>query len=170
MYKSKYSPAFKVMLAERSLDGESSLTLSREYNVPSRKIRYWVQIYSIHGPTGLVMPLMNPSVKTKFSILQAMLKNGWSLGHTSTKFKLSSPGNLLKWQQDYDAFGLSGLQPIRRGRKVKQKPTSKQTKPSQEMTEKELREELEYLRTENAVLKKLEALAQKKRSQGKKRS
>jgi transposase len=38
------------------------------------------------------------------------------------------------------------------------------------MTDKELREELEYLRTENAVLKKLEALAQQKRTQTKKKS
>jgi transposase len=37
------------------------------------------------------------------------------------------------------------------------------------MTEKELREELDYLRAENAVLKKLEALAQAKKKKIKKR-
>lgn len=158
------------MLAERSIEGESSLALSREFNVPSRQIRYWVQLFTLHGASGFTNPLINPSAADKFSILQSMYKNDWSLGHTSATFKLSSPGNILIWQRDFEAFGLSGLQPKRKGRKVKQKPTANTTKPAQEMTEKELREELEYLRTENAVLKKLEALAQKKRSQAKKRS
>ena len=40
-------------------------------------------------------------------------------------------------------------------------------KPSSEMTEKELREELDYLRAENAVLKKLEALAQARKKKAK---
>lgn len=158
------------MLVQHCLDGESSLALSREYNVSSGQIRYWAQIYSIHGASGLSSPLLNPSVNNKLSILTAMYKNNWSLNYTSAKFKLSSPGTLLRWQRDYDTFGLPGLQPKQKGRKVKQKPTVKKTKSTQEMTEKELREELEYLRTENAVLKKLEALAQKKRTQVMKRS
>ncbi|GAC23019.1 hypothetical protein GMES_0719 [Paraglaciecola mesophila KMM 241] len=37
------------------------------------------------------------------------------------------------------------------------------------MTEKELRDELEYLRAENAVLKKLEALAQARQKKAKTR-
>ena len=47
--------------------------------------------------------------------------------------------------------------------------TSTTPTPSEQMTEKELREELEYLRAENAVLKKLEALAQAKKKKAKKR-
>ncbi|TMS80197.1 transposase, partial [Pseudoalteromonas sp. S554] len=40
-------------------------------------------------------------------------------------------------------------------------------KPSADMSEKELREELDYLRAENAVLKKLEALAQARKKKAK---
>ncbi|WP_394182025.1 hypothetical protein [Marinomonas posidonica] len=46
---------------------------------------------------------------------------------------------------------------------------SSESKPAEQMTEKELREELEYLRAENAVLKKLKALAQAKQEQAKKK-
>jgi transposase len=46
---------------------------------------------------------------------------------------------------------------------------SSEPKPSSQMTEQELREELDYLRAENAVLKKLEALAQAKKNKAKKR-
>ncbi|MGR6840516.1 hypothetical protein ACU5DF_16050 [Aliivibrio wodanis] len=42
-------------------------------------------------------------------------------------------------------------------------------KSDDEMTIEELREELSYLRTENAVLKKFEELKQKKRQQTKKK-
>lgn len=49
------------------------------------------------------------------------------------------------------------------------KHSSPDPKPSEKMTEKELREELDYLRAENAVLKKLEALAQAKKKKAKKR-
>lgn len=44
---------------------------------------------------------------------------------------------------------------------------SSEAKPAEQMTEKELREEIEYLRAENAVLKKLKALAQVKQEQAK---
>ena len=158
------------MLVRMLSNGETSYSLAKKFDVTSKQVRYWNLIYSIHGANGFLAPLTNLSASLKLSILQAMYKNDWSLNYTSAKFKLSSPGTLWRWQQDYDAFGLSGLHPKRKGRKVKQKPTVNSTKPAQEMTEKELREELEYLRTENAVLKKLEALAQKKRSQAKKRS
>lgn len=50
---------------------------------------------------------------------------------------------------------------------MKQKPS--ESKPLEQMTEKELREELDYLRAENAVLKKLEALAQAKKTKTKKK-
>ncbi|MGR5113127.1 helix-turn-helix domain-containing protein, partial [Vibrio jasicida] len=43
------------------------------------------------------------------------------------------------------------------------------TKPDNEMTLEELREELVYLRTENAVLKKLEELEQEKSRRTKKK-
>ncbi|ENM5764298.1 helix-turn-helix domain-containing protein, partial [Vibrio mimicus] len=51
---------------------------------------------------------------------------------------------------------------------MKQQPQTT-TKPESEMTLEELREELAYLRTENAVLKKLEELEQEKNRRTKKR-
>ncbi|CAH1593394.1 hypothetical protein THOA03_890002 [Vibrio owensii] len=47
--------------------------------------------------------------------------------------------------------------------------TQRTTKPDSEMTLEELREELVYLRTENAVLKKLEELEQEKNRRTKKK-
>ena len=51
---------------------------------------------------------------------------------------------------------------------MKQLP-QRTTKPDDEMTLEELKEELVYLRTENAVLKKLEELEQEKNRRTKKK-
>jgi transposase len=51
---------------------------------------------------------------------------------------------------------------------MKQQP-QRTTKPDNEMTLEELKEELIYLRTENAVLKKLEELEQEKNRRTKKK-
>lgn len=51
---------------------------------------------------------------------------------------------------------------------MKQQP-QRTTKSDDEMTLEELKEELAYLRAENAVLKKLEELEQEKRRQTKKK-
>ena len=98
-----------------------------------------------------------------------MWTNKWSLSHTSAQFNLSSSGILSKWQADYNANGLDGLKPRRKGRAMKKPPIDISTKPAEQMSEKELREELEYLRAENAVLKKLQALAQQKHALAKKK-
>jgi len=89
------------MLARCALNGDSSYSLAKEYNVSSGQIRYWAQIYSIHGPSGLISPLIDASASIKLSILNAMHENAWSLGYTSATFKLSSPGILYRWQQDF---------------------------------------------------------------------
>jgi transposase len=51
------------------------------------------------------------------------------------------------------------------------KPTisNQRGRPASDMTPEELREELEYLRAENAVLKKLEALLREKTARTKKK-
>ena len=73
-----------------------------------------------------------------------------------------------QWQKLYAREGTNRLKPQKKGRPCVTNHSST-PKPSSEMTEEELREELDYLRAENAVLKKLEALAQSKKKKAKKR-
>ena len=169
MYKSKYRPSFKRKLARLYLEEMSSREVGKKFNITHQQIRYWGRVFSIHGEKAFEGCLSNPSATDKLAILQAMWTNDWSLMDTSAKFNLSSPGILFKWQSDYNAMGLSGLKSKAQSRAMKKKPVVANTKPSEDMSEKELRDELEYLRAENAVLKKLEALAQQKRAQAKKK-
>lgn len=163
---SKHHREFKLQLAQLASEA-SSHALELEFNVTSRQIRYWSAVYQIHGLNSFLHCAMPYSQEFKFNVLETMLMNNWSLSYTSAFFDLSSPGILFQWQKLYAEGGLENLTPRKQGKSpMKQRP---QSKPSEQMTENELREELDYLRAENAVLKKLEALAQEKRKRTKKK-
>lgn len=163
---SKHHREFKLRLAQLASEA-SSLALELKFNVSSPQIRYWSAVYLIHGSNSFLHRTMPYSREFKFKALETMLMNNWSLGYTSAFFDLSSPGILFQWQKLYDTGGLENLTPRKKGKSLmKQRP---QSKPSEQMTENELREELDYLRAENAVLKKLEALVQEKRERTKKK-
>jgi transposase len=169
MYKSKYSRLFKMKLAQLYLEGKSSNELSKCYRVSKNQIGYWGDIFKLHGADSFIHIQPNPCGSYKLLVLKKMWTNNWSLGHTSAYFNLSSPGILSKWFADYRTQGLAGLEPRRKGRPMANQPKDNGAKQPEQMSEKELRAEIDYLRAENAVLKKLEALAQQKRILAKKK-
>lgn len=166
---SKYSRDLKIIIANQYLAGESSEKLSTQYAIPSRQIRYWSQVVAIHGANAF-QP--TPHLRCAYARLQAlklMWTNGWSLGHTSATLNLISPGILSVWLDRYYKNGSKGLECGPRGRLPMKHPRTTPTPSDDEMTLEELKEELAYLRAENAVLKKLEELEQEKRRQAKKK-
>ena len=165
---SKYSRKLKIIIAKRYLSDKSSCELSREYNIPSNQIQYWGAVYSFNSEQSFLPPASPYSAKDKFKILTKMQTEDWSLRHTSAFFNLSSPGTLFVWLRNYESFGMEGLKPKKRGIPLKKPPIAK-PKAANEMTKDELKDELEYLRAENAVLKKLDALLQEKRLRAKKK-
>lgn len=166
---SKYSRELKFTIAQQCLDGSASTQLSNEYSIPSRQIRYWAQVFAIHGTNSFIPASYGSSAEAKLQALNLMWTNDWSLSHTSAVLNLSSPGTLSVWLKKYNENGAKGLvnRPIGR---PPMKPLPK-TKPKSddEMTLEELKEELAYLRAENAVLKKLEELKQQRHQTKKKR-
>ena len=165
---SKYSRKLKTIIAKRYLSDKSSCELSREYNIPSNQIQYWGAVYFFNSEQSFLPPASPYSAKDKFKILTKMQTEDWSLRHTSAFFNLSSPGTLFVWLRNYESFGMEGLKSKKRGIPLKKPPIAK-PKAANEMTKDELEDELEYLRAENAVLKKLDALLQEKRLRAKKK-
>ncbi|OTP97707.1 transcriptional regulator, partial [Gilliamella apicola] len=98
-----------------------------------------------------------------------MWTNDWSLGHTSAMLNLSSPGLLFVWLDRYHKKGFRGLEYRSRGRPCMKRTRIEPTHCDDEKTIEALKEEIAYLRAENAVLKKLEELKQAKRQQTKKK-
>lgn len=158
---SKYNRELKLQAAKLVSENSSS-TIGEQFNVSARQVRYWSAVYQIHGMNSFLHKELPYSQAFKLNVLTTMRTKEWSLGYTSAYFDLSSPGILFQWYKLYDDGGASQLIPRRKGRpSMKQRPS--QPTPSENMTEKELRDELDYLRAENAVLKKLEALAQERK-------
>ncbi|MDN7125759.1 helix-turn-helix domain-containing protein [Pseudidiomarina sp. 1APP75-32.1] len=164
---SKHHRAFKLELAKRA-QHESSRELGRRFNVSSRQIRYWSSVYRLHGLSSFRHSEHPYTSSFKLKVLNAMREHDWSISYTSAYFDLSTPGILFQWQKLYSLEGTSRLHPKKKG-KPRMKHNPSESKSAKQMTEQELRDELDYLRAENAVLKKLEALAQAKKKQVKKR-
>ena len=159
---SKYSRQLKLITAKKCLGGKSSRQLAIELSISSRQIRYWTQVFAIHGTSAFTPTLHSSSARTKLQALKLMWTNNWSLTHTSAVLNLSSPGLLSVWLKTYNETGLRGLECSSRGRPPMKPQSITTPKPDNEMTLDELKEELAYLRAENAVLKKLEELKQAK--------
>ena len=166
MYKSKYTRSFKMKLARLYLKDATAPFLSKKYNVSSGQISYWAQVFEIYGHKSFIPYYPSPSESDKLAILTKMREQEWSLRYTSAFFNLSSPGLLSKWQKDYARHGTNGLIPQKKGCPMKKKKKKQQqVKSPDDMNIKELKRELQYLRAENAVLKKLEALAKEEEEQ-----
>lgn len=162
---SKHHRAFKLKLA-RLAQEESSGVLGSKFEVRSNLVRYWSQVYRINGADSFTHKQRPYSFEFKIHVLKTMSVNNWSLSYASAYFDLSSPGILFQWQKHYAHEGITRLKPQKKGR-PRVTNHSSTPKPSADMSEKELREELDYLRAENAVLKKLEALAQARKKKAK---
>lgn len=164
---SKYSRITKLALAQRYLQGESSTSISQQTGIPSNQIRYWAQVYRIHGEQTFVKRSQPFSAQQKYHILLKMVTEHSSVGHTSALYNLASPGILATWHKRFLTLGLSGLS-SRQGRPSMTQSTSRaqsSNSSSKEEQIKALQEELNYLRAENAYLKKLDALLKEKERQ-----
>ncbi|WP_261875670.1 transposase [Vibrio celticus] len=97
---SKYSRELKCIIAKQYLDGTSSLYLAKQYSISSRQIRYWAQVFAIHGTDSFLPTKHAATAQTKRKALNLMWTNEWSLTHTSAVLNLSSLGYSLSGSND----------------------------------------------------------------------
>lgn len=147
--------------------GDSIRKIARDLSVDRMVIQCWVETYKFHGPAALLNPTCvtyNESFKLK--VIQHMIETTESYAVVAGRFHIPSRATIWKWMKRYMSEAEWALYLFKRERRdmMKNKPT-KQITDSQK-----LQEEIEYLRAENAYLKKLHALVQEKeRSKQKKK-
>lgn len=131
------------------------------------KIRLWVRVFDLHGIDGLKHSSFNKdwTAEERYELVAQVLA-GSSLKSVAIEAGIDD-GQLYRWVRRYKENGYDGLQ-LRKGRKPRE-PAMKDSRPD-ELTKSEreelilLRRQNEYLKTENAYLKKLKALTARKKA------
>ena len=132
-----------------------------------KEIKDWVKVSDANGVQALKHKHHNKvwTSEEKYKLVAKVLA-GNSFRSVALNAGINA-GMLHVWVRKYKMDGYEGLATTRKGRSPKESPMKKPSKPS-DLTESEreelirLREENEYLRTEQAVIKKLIALRQEK--------
>lgn len=157
----KYTIEFKLKLVKECIEQNHATTeIAPKYGVAEIHLRRWVKLYQLHGIKGLEHKHQKYNSNFKENVLKYMEDNHLSFFETAMFFNISKDTTVGKWYHQYRKNGF--VEPVR---KVKMKEISNKDKNGIE----ELQKENERLRAENAYLKKLQALVQKRVNQEKKK-
>lgn len=167
----KYDWEFKLKCVEKYMEGrwiEKPDYVSCSDERFRKTIRQWVRIYERYGVDGLKHKSTNKcwTAEERYKLVAQVLA-GSSIKSTAIEAGISD-GQLYQWVRKYKLYGYDGLQ-LRKGRKPKEEAMKKDKPEELTPSEKEelilLRRQNEYLKAENAYLKKLRALIVQKKAE-----
>lgn len=168
----KYSIRQKELTVVAIEKGKESITSAATRLGCSRSvIRQWLGHYRFRGKEGLKLRVDTYSGKFRVQVVKHMLEKQLSLTETCSAFGIPNLSTVYRWQIIFKQQGSQALLELQRGRK--KTPMARRKKQSDVNLTPEaqklaaLQAELEWLRAENAFLKKLDALIQEKEAQNK---
>lgn len=138
-------------------EGYSYRQLSKKFQVRVEKIQYMIKLADLHGEEMLIKRKNNYYTPTlKLEIINEVLLEGKSINSTALKYGLPSAGILSNWISKFKENGYNILEK-QKGRPSKM-PKNKNNENKKLTRLEQLERENEYLRAENAVLKKLKEI------------
>lgn len=161
----KHSQEFKQQVVEHYLSRTVGYkSVARLFGIDHSTVRQWIAAFNQQGSDGLCIKNTKTfySLEFKLDVVHAVLADGLSLREAQQRFCLRQKSMVQRWLRLYESGGIDALQPKPKGRakQMPKLPRSNTITADQDKTHAELLKELEYLRAENAFLKKLDALIQ----------
>ena len=161
--KVKYNYEMKLRCVQEVLQNHrSENSVAIENNIDRTDLRKWIAFYQKYGSESLLSRKNKIySVDFKIQVLEAMKKKSLSLSETCVTFNIPSQSVIINWKRKYDEEGYSGLVDKPKGRPNSMNFKRAKKKSNKPLTrEEELLLEIESLRAQNDLLKKLQALIQ----------
>jgi transposase len=168
--RTKYDYDFRLRCVEAVLKGDGSVTsIAKEKGIRRSSLQLWLTFYEAYGEPGLKSQgNRHYDLSYKHTVLRTIEQERLSLREACARFNIASGSLIIKWRKAYESEGQTGLIAKPKGRppKMKQPIKRKVKAPARPLTrEEELLKENEYLRAENELLKKLQALVQTRKKQ-----
>ncbi|EPZ84787.1 DNA-binding helix-turn-helix protein [Burkholderia cenocepacia K56-2Valvano] len=140
--------------------------MARTHGLSHSTVSQWYATYQAHGKDGVRRKYNSYDVAFRLKVVQHMREHGVSSKEAAARFNIRNPSAVLEWARRYDDGGLTALAPRPKGRRPTAMPKTPPAQPlnptdgTDTRTREDLLQELNYLRMENAYLKKLRALVQ----------
>ncbi len=168
---SKYDLDFKLSVIKHYQSGiEGFNATARRFDIPTTCVREWFSAYEHNGLEGLTHRPGRYPAEFKKLVIQHKQQKHLSIRETAALFNIPSFSMIRAWEKRYDEGGIHSLTDNRgRKKRMSKPPRPPASKPLEEMSQEEMLAELEYLRAENAYLKKLSALIQQKEASASKK-
>ena len=142
-------------------DGRSIKSISKDYGINHHRLHVLWNRYELEGRAGL---LKKKNIKADYAIKRKIIldieENHLTLHAASLKYG-ASPQRISFWLKVYREEGLAALARMKkRGRPPSMGRPKKNSRPLTELER--LRKEVQELKTENALLKKVRALVEER--------
>lgn len=164
----KYTHQFKLSAIQAFLArGFGFRFIAEQFGMDPSLLRRWVEAYRLHGEASLKPRGKDHTPQFKLSVLQHMWREKLSLRRTAAVFNLVCSTQIGSWEQQYYSGGLPALVTRKIGKPPAMPKKPAKSKVATPLTEeqrayKNLLAEVEFLRMENAYLKKLKELREEK--------
>ena len=133
MSRSKYSNEFKVNVAKRYLNGDSSIKLAQEYGLGKNGrhlVRRWAHLYELHGESGFDFKKENSSYMKEFKlkIINEYLSGKSSYNQIEAKYKIAH-SVVQRWVHKYNnGIEINDYEPIKEVYTMKSRKVSNKEK------------------------------------------